>query len=115
MVERCNLCPGGHRWKLPGVNAAGYRLRVCSGVAPGKAMARRDPGTSNVSICLSSASIDYIRANVQLAATSLSGVEIGVHNQQIFSGERGLLGNGVLSQFRVTIDTLGRRDILEKN
>jgi hypothetical protein len=38
-----------------------------------------------------------------------------VHNQQIFSGERGLLGNGVLSQFRVTIDTPGRRVILENS
>ena len=47
------------------------------------------------------------------AATSLSSIEIGVHPQQIFSGERGLLGNGLLSQFRVTIDSPGRRLILE--
>lgn len=83
--------------------------------APGGAMARRDPGTRDTSIGLSSASITYIRADVQLASHKLSGVEIGVHRQQIFSGERGLLGNGVLSQFRVTIDTPGRRVILDKN
>ena len=83
--------------------------------APGKAMANRDPGTRDVSIGLSSASIRYIRADVHLGSHKLSGVEIGVHPQQIFSGERGLLGNGVLSQFRVTIDTPGHRVILEKS
>jgi predicted aspartyl protease len=83
--------------------------------APGKAMAHRDPRTRNVSIGLSSASIRTIHADVQLGSHSLSGVEIGVHNQQIFAGERGLLGNGVLSQFRVTIDTPGRRVILENS
>jgi Aspartyl protease len=83
--------------------------------APGKAMAYRDPGTRDVSIGLSSASIRYIHADVQLGSHKLNGVEIGVHPQQIFSGERGLLGNGVLSQFRVTIDTPGRRVILENS
>jgi predicted aspartyl protease len=83
--------------------------------APSKAMVRRDPATRDASIGLSSASIDYICADVQLGSQKLRGVDIGVHDQQIFSGERGLLGNGVLSQFRVTIDTPGRRVILEKN
>jgi Aspartyl protease len=84
--------------------------------APGKAMAaHRDTGTRDVSIGLSNASIRYIHADVQLGGHSLSGVEIGVHEEQIFSGERGLLGNGVLSQFRVTIDTPGRRVILENS
>jgi len=83
--------------------------------APGKAMARRDPGTRDMSIGLSNASIGYIHADVRLGRHSLSRVKIGVHNQQIFSGERGLLGNGVLSQFRVTIDTPGRRVILENS
>jgi hypothetical protein len=81
--------------------------------APGKAIADRDSGTRDVSIGLSNASIRYIHADVQLGSHSLSRVAIGVHNQQIFSGERGLLGNGVLSQFRVTIDTPGGRVILE--
>jgi len=34
-IKWCNdaICiPGGHCWKLPAVDAAGYRLRVCSGV-----------------------------------------------------------------------------------
>jgi hypothetical protein len=83
--------------------------------APGKAMAYRDPGTRDVSIGLSNVSIRYIHADVQLGSHKLNGVEIGVHPQQIFSGERGLLGNGVLSQFRVTIDTPGRRVILENS
>jgi len=83
--------------------------------APGKAMARGHPGTRDVSIGLSNASIGYIHADVRLGSHSLSRVKIGVHNQQIFSGERGLLGNGVLSQFRLTIDTPGRRVILENS
>jgi Aspartyl protease len=83
--------------------------------APAKAMAHCDPGTRDVSIGLSNASIRYIHADIQLGSHGLSRVEIGVHKQQIFSGERGLLGNGVLSQFRVTIDTPGRRVILENS
>ena len=81
--------------------------------APGKAMEHRDSVTHDVSIGLSSSSIHYVHADVQLGGQSLTKVEIGVHDQQIFSGEGGLLGNGVLSKFRVTIDTPGRRVILD--
>jgi gag-polyprotein putative aspartyl protease len=75
----------------------------------------RNHGTQDTSIGLAGASIRYIEADVQLGNHSLSGVRIGVHEQRIFPGESGLLGNGVLSQFQVTIDTPNRRVILQKN
>jgi hypothetical protein len=39
--------------------------------------------------------------------------ESGVHREQIFPGEDGLLGNALLSKFRLTIDQPGNRVILE--
>jgi Aspartyl protease len=78
--------------------------------AGGGATAQGDAGPS---IGLSSASIRYVSADVQLGSHKLSNVEVGIHPRRIFAGEGGLLGNRVLSQFRVTIDAPGRRVILE--
>ena len=78
-----------------------------------KAMAHRTSVTRDVSIGLSSVSIHYSR-RCSTRRPKPTKVEIGVHDEQIFSGEGGLLGNGVLSKFRVTIDTPGRRVILDK-
>jgi aspartyl protease len=84
-------------------------------LASEKAKGRRDQGTRDTSIGLAGASIRYIQTDVQLDSHSLSGVRIGVHEQRMFPGECGLLGNGVLSQFQVTIDAPNRRLILQKN
>lgn len=56
----------------------------------------------------------YIQADVQLGSTRLEGVRAAVHNEQIFSGEAGLLGNGVLSKFTVTIDGVKNQLVLAK-
>jgi len=37
-----------------------------------------------------------------------------VRRDQIFPGEAGLLGNGLLSKFRLTIDQPGNRAIFQK-
>ena len=81
-------------------------------LASEKAKGRRD---HDPSIGLTSASIRYIQADIQLGNHNLSGARIGVHEQRMFPGECGLLGNGVLSQFQVTIDAPNRRVILRKN
>jgi hypothetical protein len=50
---------------------------------------------------------------VRLGNQSLALVETTLHGHELFRGEAGLLGNGILSRFMVTVDTGNRRIILE--
>jgi len=50
---------------------------------------------------------------VQLGKQCFKAVTTGVHTEPIFQGEAGLLGNGLLSKFRITIDQPGNRVIFE--
>ena len=65
------------------------------------------------SIGLSGASIRHIDTSVQIGKQCFSAVTTGIHTKQIFPGEAGLLGNGLLSKFRLTIDEPGNRVIFE--
>jgi len=76
----------------------------------GQAKVSRNHDTS---VGLTSVPVRTIYTNVQLGTRSLNGVKTGVHDQQIFPDEAGLLGNAMLSGFRVTVDTPGHRLILE--
>jgi hypothetical protein len=66
------------------------------------------------SIGLSGDSAGSVRTSVQLGQKWTLAVDAGVHNKQLFPGEAGLLGNPLLSQFRVTIDEPRNRVIFEK-
>lgn len=57
-----------------------------------------------VSIGLSGSALQYATTEVQLGAACFADVKTGIQQRQIFSGEDGLLGNGLLSRFVVTID-----------
>jgi hypothetical protein len=61
---------------------------------------------------LTSGSVREFHADVQLGAKRITTVKTGVHNVQMFAGEAGLLGNGLLSHFTVTIDAAKRRCLL---
>ncbi len=76
----------------------------------GDARARDARGAS---VGLTSARADTIRVDVDLGGRTLRGIEAGVHHRQIFPREAGLLGTGLLSKFRVTVDGPGRRVILD--
>jgi hypothetical protein len=65
------------------------------------------------SIGLSHRPVSYIDTCVQIGRQRFNPVKAGVHKEQIFPGEAGLLGNAFLSKFRVTIDEPRRRVILE--
>ena len=65
------------------------------------------------SVGLSGVSIRYINTSVQLGKQCFNTVTTSVHKEQIFSGEAGLLGNGLLSKFRLTIDQPRNRVIFE--
>jgi hypothetical protein len=69
--------------------------------------------TSQSSIGLSGGSVRHINTSVQLGKKCFNAVSTGVHREQIFPGEDGLLGNALLSKFRLTIDQPGNRVILE--
>jgi len=69
--------------------------------------------TGQSSIGLSGVSVRHINTSVQLGKKCFNAVTTGVHREQIFPGEDGLLGNALLSKFRLTIDQPGNRVILE--
>jgi hypothetical protein len=65
------------------------------------------------SIGLSGLSIRRINTSVQIGKQCFNAVTAGIHREQIFPGEAGLLGNGLLSKFRLTIDAPRNRVIFE--
>jgi hypothetical protein len=69
--------------------------------------------TDQSSIGLSGVSVRHINTSVQLGKQCFNAITTGVHREQIFPGEAGLLGNGLLSKFRLTIDQPGNRVIFE--
>jgi predicted aspartyl protease len=77
--------------------------------------ARPALATAQVSIGLAEISTPVALTTVQLGGTSYDEVPTGWHQTEIFSGEGGLLGNGLLTRFeRVTVDAKSGRLILEK-
>jgi len=65
------------------------------------------------SIGLSGVSVRHINTSVQLGKQCFNAITVGVHMEPTFPGEAGLLGNGLLSKFRLTIDQPGNRVIFE--
>jgi hypothetical protein len=58
--------------------------------------------------------VDGVMTTVQIGKQRFA-VAAAVHEEPMFSGEAGLLGNGLLSKFRLTIDEPGGRVIFERN
>jgi hypothetical protein len=69
--------------------------------------------TGKPSIGLSGVSIRHINTSVQIGKLCFKVVNTGIHTEQIFPGEAGLIGNGLLSKFRLTIDAPRNRAIFE--
>jgi hypothetical protein len=77
----------------------------------------RHPGkrlTEGTSFGLSHFSRNYVETTVQIGKQRFV-VAAAVHEEPMFSGEAGLLGNGLLSKFRLTIDEPRDRVIFESN
>jgi hypothetical protein len=70
--------------------------------------------SSSTSVGLSSGSARRVSADVQLGQHRLAGVPAGIHSREFFPGEAGLLGNGILSRFVVTIDAAKGQLLLAK-
>ncbi|QIF00085.1 retropepsin-like aspartic protease [Roseimicrobium sp. ORNL1] len=56
----------------------------------------------------------YVSSSVQLGSQQLTGVKTALHAGEIFPREAGMLGVGVLRNFRVTIDAVKSQLLLEK-
>lgn len=63
-------------------------------------------------IGLNSGSMREFYIDVQLGATRVASVKTGIHTVQMFAGESGLIGNGLLSRFTVTMDAARRLCLL---
>lgn len=84
-------------------------LHWVAGAVDGKKCIRQ------MAVALTEVSVPTTQVDVQIGATFFEAVPAGLHKKQIFAGESGLLGNGLLSRFaRATIDTKASRLILEK-
>jgi predicted aspartyl protease len=79
-------------------------------VATGARAGRR----SDTSIGVTTGSAGTALTRVQLGATCLVGVKTSIRPEPLFAGEAGLLGNGVLSKFTVTIDAGGKQLLLAR-
>lgn len=75
------------------------------------AKSRRESGTS---VAATAASREHIKTDVLLGSERISAVKTRIHSQPLFAGENGLIGNGLLSQFRMTVDAAGARLVLQR-
>jgi hypothetical protein len=73
-----------------------------------------DRCSDQIAVALMGFSRPMIQTRLRIGRTDLASVPTGVHPHEIFAGESGLAGNGLLSRFAtVTIDAASGRLILE--
>jgi hypothetical protein len=88
-------CAAGLQWVAPGV--------------------RSKAEDSAVAVALTRLSIPSTRTTVRIGTNEFADVPTGLHEREIFRGESGLLGNGLLSRFKsVTLDCRSGRIAFEK-
>ncbi len=75
-------------------------------------MALRPKG-AHESVALAAWTGSAIRAEVTVGAAHIGYLPVKLRAREIFPGEAGLLGNGALSRYRITIDGVGGRLLLE--
>lgn len=70
--------------------------------------------TRRVAVALTTISVPVTNTSLTLGSVNFKGVPTDLHEQEIFPGEKGLLGNGILSRFNtVTIDAKAGKLVLE--
>jgi predicted aspartyl protease len=70
---------------------------------------------AQTSVAVTTGTRGSVRADVQLGSVRVPGVQTAIHAEQIFPGEAGLLGNGLLSKFVVTFDAAKKQLLLGRN
>ena len=76
---------------------------------------RLDTGCDDALHWVSKGGSGYATTSLQLGNERIAGVKTALHRTPIFPSEAGLLGNGILSGYRVTIDAVNRRLLLERS
>ncbi len=104
-IRRCGLCV-----KASVNGGEPQRLRVDTGCATAlqwvTSKVQPQQCTSKVAIGLAQLNIPQTQTTVSLGGQTFNNVPTGLHREAIFDGEKGLLGNGLLSRFdTVTIDS----------
>jgi len=108
MRVKASINGGEPQWLRVDTGCATALHWVTSTVQPEKCVRK-------VAIGLAKLNIPQRRTTVDLGEHTFWEVPTGLHRTPIFSGEAGLLGNGLLAQFAtVTIDTKAGRLILQK-
>lgn len=108
-IRRCGLCV------MASVDGSKpQRLRVDTGCATDlqwvTSKVQPQKCTSKVAIGLAQLTIPQTATTVSLAGQTFHDVQTGLHREAIFDGEKGLLGNGLLSRFEtVTFDSRSGR------
>jgi predicted aspartyl protease len=75
---------------------------------------RRETSSPQVCIGLADVQVPFATATVQIGKERIDSVEVGLHKHEIFVGEAGLLGNGLLSRYVVTLDARANHVVLAK-
>ena len=75
---------------------------------------RLDTGCDDGLHWVSSTGSGYVRTSVQMGGEQVADVKTALHRSSIFPSESGLLGNGILSRYRVTIDLQNQRVLLAR-
>lgn len=71
-------------------------------------------GDARTSIAAATGARRSMRADVTIGSERFTAVKTGLHDTPMFPGEAGLLGNGLLSHFRVTVDIAKSQLLLER-
>lgn len=76
----------------------------CNGALEWVVSGKNSPRSADTSVATTAGSRTHVPTEVQLGTHRIAAVKTGLHTRPIFPGEAGLIGNGLLSQFRVTVD-----------
>lgn len=75
---------------------------------------RPEDCTRRVAVALTKLSLSVTRTRVTIGTERFEDVPTDLHTREIFPGEKGILGNGLLSRFKtVTVDAKGGKLILQ--
>jgi len=94
------------------VNGRSGLFRLDTGCSSALQLAGRVDGQrmeKGTSVGVDAGEMLYVSSEVRLGGNRLTNVRTGVHRDAIFQGESGLLGNGLLKKFTVTIDAASQR------
>jgi hypothetical protein len=103
-----NVNGGAEQWVRLDTGCATALEWVTSTAAPGRC-------PNQIAVALRGLSRPMIQTGLRVGKTEFASVPTGLHTHELFSGESGLIGNGVLGRFvTVTVDIPGGRLILDR-